>query len=57
MNIKPIKTEVDYKLALKRLEKIFDSTVGTLESDEADIQFKLRNYAHLGALFLFPFHL
>jgi HTH-type transcriptional regulator/antitoxin HigA len=37
MNIKPIKTEADYKLALTRLEEIFDSPIGTLESDEADI--------------------
>jgi HTH-type transcriptional regulator / antitoxin HigA len=37
MNIKPIKTEADYKLSLKRLEEIFDSPIGTLESDEADI--------------------
>lgn len=37
MNIKLIKTEEDYQTALKRLEDIFDSKVGTLESDEADI--------------------
>lgn len=37
MNIKPIKSENDYKLALKRLEEIFDAPVGTSESDEADI--------------------
>ena len=37
MNIKPIKSEFDYKTALKRLEEIFDSPVGTIESDEADI--------------------
>ena len=37
MNIKPIKTESDYRLALKRLEEIFDSPIGTPESDEADI--------------------
>lgn len=37
MNIKPIKSEADYKLALKRLEEIFDAPVGTLKSDEADI--------------------
>jgi HTH-type transcriptional regulator/antitoxin HigA len=37
MNIKLIKTEVDYRLALKRLEVIFDSAIGTPESDEADI--------------------
>ncbi len=37
MNIKPIKSEADYKLALKRLEDVFDAPIGTLESDEADI--------------------
>jgi HTH-type transcriptional regulator/antitoxin HigA len=37
MNIKPIKSEADYKLALKRLEEIFESPIGTKESDEADI--------------------
>ena len=37
MNLKPIKTEKDYSLALKRLEEIFDAKVGTQESDEADI--------------------
>jgi len=37
MNIKPIKTETDYRTALKRLEKVFDAEIGTLKSDEADI--------------------
>ena len=37
MNIKLIKTEADYQIALKRLEEIFDAKIGTLESDEADI--------------------
>lgn len=37
MNIKPIKTDADYKEALKRLEVIFDAVVGTPESGEADI--------------------
>jgi HTH-type transcriptional regulator/antitoxin HigA len=37
MNIKPIKSETDYRLALKRLEEIFDAPVGTSEGDEADI--------------------
>ncbi len=37
MNIKPLKTEADYKDALKRLELIFDAAIGTPESDEADI--------------------
>ena len=37
MNIKPIKTETDYRLALKRLAEVFDASMGTAESDEADI--------------------
>ncbi|HZK93667.1 MAG TPA: transcriptional regulator [Prolixibacteraceae bacterium] len=37
MNIKPIKTETDYRLALKRLAEVFDASIGTIESDEADI--------------------
>ena len=37
MKIKPIKTENDYRSALKRLEVIFDAEIGTPESDEADV--------------------
>ena len=37
MNIKPIKSEADYRLALKRLEEVFDAPIDTSESDEADI--------------------
>ena len=37
MEIKPIKTETDYALALKRMETIFNAEIGTTESDEADI--------------------
>lgn len=37
MNIKPIKTEADYRDALKRMEVIFDAAIGTPESDEADV--------------------
>jgi len=37
MDIKPIKNENDYRLALKRLEVIFDAKTGTPESDELDI--------------------
>jgi HTH-type transcriptional regulator/antitoxin HigA len=37
MNIKLIKTEEDYQIALKRLEVVFDAQSGTIESDEADI--------------------
>lgn len=37
MNIKPIKSNTDYQKALKRMEVIFDATIGSLESDEADV--------------------
>lgn len=37
MEIKPIKTELDYYNALARLEMVFEAKIGTLESDEADI--------------------
>jgi HTH-type transcriptional regulator / antitoxin HigA len=37
MNLKPIKTEKDYRNALKRLEVIFDAPVDTKEGDEAEI--------------------
>ena len=37
MNIKLIKTEEDYQIALKRLDVIFDAKNGTIESDETDI--------------------
>jgi HTH-type transcriptional regulator/antitoxin HigA len=37
MDLKPIKTDADYRAALNRLEKIFDAPSGTPESDEVDI--------------------
>lgn len=37
MEIRPIKTETDYKSALKKLELIFDAPLGSEESDMADI--------------------
>jgi HTH-type transcriptional regulator/antitoxin HigA len=37
MNLKPLRTKKDYQLALKRMEIIFDASLGTPESDEADI--------------------
>ena len=37
MNIKPIRTELDYRITLERLELIFDAEIGTPDSDEADI--------------------
>ena len=37
MELKPIKTEADYRAALRRLEEIFDANLGTPESDELEI--------------------
>ena len=37
MDLKPIKTEADYREALKRVEEIFDAKLGTPESDELEI--------------------
>ena len=37
MDLKPIKTEADYRASLKRLEEIFDAKLGTPESDELEI--------------------
>lgn len=37
MNIKPIRTEEDYRQALERLDLLFEAKAGTPESDEADI--------------------
>lgn len=34
MNIKPIKTENDYRLALKRLDEIFDAKAGSENGNE-----------------------
>ena len=37
MEIKVIKTDQEYQIALKRLEDIFDAPIDSLEGDEADI--------------------
>ncbi len=37
MKMKPIRTEKDYELALKRLDKIFDAEPCTKEGDELEI--------------------
>lgn len=37
MKPKLIKTEAEYREALKRLDEIFDAKLGTSESDEADL--------------------
>lgn len=45
MNLKPIKTEDDYRNALKRLEVIFDAPIDTKEGDEAEIlSLMIENY-------------
>ncbi len=37
MKLKPIKSELDYRNALKRLELIFDAPTDSTEGDEAEI--------------------
>ena len=37
MELKPIKSEKDYRKALDRLELIFDASIDTKEGDEAEI--------------------
>jgi HTH-type transcriptional regulator/antitoxin HigA len=37
MELRTIKSEADYRLALKRLEQIFDAKPGTSESEELEI--------------------
>ena len=37
MRIKPLKTEADYKEALKEIERIFDAAPGTREGDRLDV--------------------
>jgi len=45
MELKPIKTDKDYRNALERLEVIFDAPIDTKEGDEAEIlSLLLENY-------------
>ncbi len=37
MNIKPIKSEKDYQMALQRLEVVFDAKIGSVEGDELEL--------------------
>jgi len=37
MNIKPIRTEQDYELALKRVESLMDAEFGTEDFDELEV--------------------
>ena len=48
MNLKPIKTKVDYQEALKRLEVIFDAPTDSKEGDEAEIlSLIIENYENI----------
>jgi len=48
MNIKPIRTEKDYEMAIERLEKIFDASPDSKEGDEAEIlSILIDNYENL----------
>lgn len=45
MNLRPIKSEKDYRNALERLEIIFDAPIDTKEGDEAEIlSLMIENY-------------
>lgn len=37
MNIKPIRTEVDYEAALKEIERLFDLKSGTADADRLEV--------------------
>lgn len=37
MELRPIKSEIDYRNALERMEVIFDAAIDTEDSDEAEI--------------------
>lgn len=37
MELKPVKSEIDYRNALERLEVIFDAPIDTKDGDEAEI--------------------
>ena len=48
MNLKPIKTKVDYQEALDRLEVIFDAPTDSKEGDEAEIlSLMIENYENI----------
>ena len=48
MNLKPIKSKVDYQEALKRLEVIFDAPTDSKEGDEAEIlSWIIENYENI----------
>ena len=48
MNLKPVKSEIDYRNALDRLELIFDAPIDTKEGDEAEIlSLMIENYENI----------
>jgi HTH-type transcriptional regulator/antitoxin HigA len=48
MNIKPIKSEQDYQLVLKRLETVFDAPIDSVEGDEAELlSMLIENYENV----------
>ncbi len=48
MNLKPIKSIVDYQEALERLEVIFDASTDSIEGDEAEIlSLMIENYENI----------
>jgi len=48
MNLKPIKSKVDYQEALERLEVIFDAPTDSKEGDEAEIlSLMIENYENI----------
>lgn len=48
MNIKLIKSEQDYQLALKRLETVFDAPIDSVEGDEAELlSMLIENYENV----------
>ena len=48
MNLKPIKSKVDYQEALERLEVIFDASTDSIEGDEAEIlSLMIENYDNI----------
>ncbi|MEP7197800.1 MAG: transcriptional regulator [Saprospiraceae bacterium] len=48
MNIRLLKTELDYENALKRLEEIFDAPLNSNEGDEAEVlSLLIENYENI----------
>lgn len=55
MNIRPIRTEVDYQAALAEIERLFEAEPGTLEGDTLDVLTTLvEHYEELHEAIPFP---